>query len=293
VKTLSKTLGIASLLLFTAGVVLKYLGLPGAYNTQIVGMFLFSLGFAPMFLKIKLEEETRRAAKISHAFFLIATILMFVAAQLRILRLFGSTELTYIGLLAFMIYAVFFSQVQDGRKLKLRRDRQLAAIVFTDVEGYTRLMAMDEEKGLAVLDENRKIHKKWIAKYRGQWLKEMGDGNIIIFYTATEAVLCGMEMQRETRATGDYALRMGIHISEVLFTDNDAFGDGVNVASRLCGQAKGGEMVVSESVYQNVRNREKIRFEPMGPVELKNVDQPMHLFRVRDAEGSAAALAGV
>lgn len=280
VKTLSKFLGAISLVLFFAGFLFKRYHMPGAHTLQVVGLFVFALGFAPLFMKVKLAEETRREAKLSIVFFLIASVLMLLAAQLTILRIAGASELTYISLLSFMTYAIFFSQPQEGRKLKLRKDRQLAAIVFTDVEGYTRLMGMDEDKGLAVLDDNRKLHKKWIAKYRGQLLKEMGDGSIIIFYTATEAVLCGQEMQREVRAEGKYALRIGIHISEVLFTDTDAFGDGVNVASRLCGQAKGGEIVLSESVYQNIRNREDIRIESMGPVELKNVDQPLHLFRI-------------
>ncbi len=279
-KTLSKFLGAISLILFFLGFLFKRYHMTGAHLLQVVGLFVFALGFAPLFMKVKLAEETRRDAKLSIVFFLIASVLMLLAAQLTILRLAGASELTYISLLSFMTYAIFFSQPQEGRKLKLRKDRQLAAIVFTDVEGYTRLMGMDEEKGLAVLDENRKLHKKWIAKYRGQLLKEMGDGSIVIFYTATEAVLCGMEMQREVRAAGKFALRIGIHISEVLFTDTDAFGDGVNVASRLCGQAKGGEIVLSDSVYQNIRNREDIRIESMGLVELKNVDQPLHLFRI-------------
>jgi class 3 adenylate cyclase len=280
VKVLSKIVGVLSLLSFSTGVVFKYLEFPGAFNLQVLGLFIFSVGFAPMFLKVKLEEETRKAAKISHAFFLIATILMFVGAQFRILRLFAATEITYLGLLVFMVYAVFFSQPQEGRKLKRRKDRQLAAVVFTDVEGYTRLMGSDEENGLAVLDRNRELHKKWIPKFRGQLLKEMGDGNIVIFYTATEALLFGLELQGEVRAEGKYALRIGIHISEILFTDNDVFGDGVNVASRLCGQARGNEIVISDSVYQNVRNRENLKIEPLGAVELKNVDQPMALFRV-------------
>jgi class 3 adenylate cyclase len=280
VKTLSKILGVISLVLFFLGFVFKRYHMPGAHSLQVVGLFVFAFGFAPVFMKVKLTEETRREAKLSIVFFLIASVLMLLAAQLTILRLPWASELTYISLLSFMTYAIFFSQPQEGRKLKLRKDRQLAAVVFTDVEGYTRLMGGNEEKALAVLDENRKLHKKWIARYRGQLLKEMGDGSILIFYTATEAVLCGLEMQRETKAAGRYALRMGIHVSEVLFTDTDAFGDGVNVASRLCGQAKGGEVVLSESVYHNIRNREDIRIESMGLVELKNVDQPLHLFRI-------------
>lgn len=247
---------------------------------QVVGLFIFALGFAPLFLKIKLAEETRRDAKISYAFLLVSSVIMIVAAQLRLLEYSGVTALSYTSLLIFMIYVVFFSQPQEGRKLKIRKDRQLAAIVFTDIEGYTRLMGQDEDQGLLALEQNRKIHKKWLVRYRGELLKELGDGNILIFYTATEALLCCLEIQQETHRTATYKLRMGIHISEIVFTDTDAFGDGMNVASRITSQAKGGEIWFSESVYHNVRNRENIQIDTEGEITLKNVEQPLRLFSV-------------
>lgn len=188
--------------------------------------------------------------------------------------------LTYTSLAIFMTYVVFFSQPQEGRKLKIRKDRQLAAIVFTDIEGYTKLMGHDEDQGLLTLDQNRSIHKKWIARFRGQLLKELGDGNILIFYTVTEAVLCCLEIQKEVTQTVNTKLRIGIHISEIVFTDTDAFGDGMNIASRIAGKAKGGEIIVSESVYHNIRNRENIRIESVGDIELKNVAQPLRLYKI-------------
>lgn len=280
-KTLAKVLGVISLFLFFTGSIFKFYHISGAHNLQVLGLFAFSFGFSPLFMKVKLAEETRKDAKVSVAFFLFATVAILVAAQLKILELPGGDELVYFSLFAFMIYAVFYSQPQEGRKLKIRKDRQLAAVLVTDIVGYTKMMSENEEGGLANLEENRKVHKKWIARFRGHLLKEMGDGNIVIFYTATEAVLCGMEILQETKGKGRYALRMGIHISEIIFTDNDAFGDGVNVASRLSGQAQGGEMVVSESVYLNIRNRENIDIERLGPVELKNVDGALQLFRIK------------
>lgn len=280
-KTLSKLFGVISLVAFATGILFKFLGMPEAHNLQVLGLFVFSIGFAPIFLKVKLAEETRRAARISHAFFLIATVLMFLAAQFRILELFGGMELTYLGLLMFMVYAVFFSQPQEGRKLRIQKDRQLAAIVFTDIVGYTRMMGQDEDAGLEMLDLNRKIHKKWVVRFRGQVLKEMGDGTIAIFYTATEALLCGLEIQRETNQSGKYKLRMGIHISEIVFTDADAFGDGMNLASRISNQAKEGEIVISDTVFQNIRNRESVTAEPMGSIPLKNVEQPLPLYRIQ------------
>lgn len=269
------------MVLFATGWVLKYFRIYNADNLQVLGLFVFSLGFAPLFVKAKLSEETRKEAKVSHALFLIATMLMFVAAQFRILQLHGGFELTYIGLVMFMVYAVFFSQPQEGRKLKIRKDRQLAAIVFTDIAGYTALMGRDEDAGLLALEENRKIHKKWIPRFRGEMLKEVGDGTIVIFYTATEALLCGLEIQKETNTLGKHKLRMGIHISEIVFTDADAFGDGMNLASRISNEARDGEIVVSETVYQNIRNRESIHVESIGGIQLKNVEHPLNLFRIK------------
>lgn len=187
--------------------------------------------------------------------------------------------LTYTSLAIFMTYVVFFSQPQEGRKLKIRKDRQLAAIVFTDIEGYTKLMGHDEDQGLLTLDQNRSIHKKWIARFRGQLLKELGDGNILIFYTVTEAVLCCLEIQKEVTQTVNTKLRMGIHISEIVFTDTDAFGDGMNIASRIAGKAKGRNNCFRKRIH-NIRNRENIRIESVGDIELKNVAQPLRLYKI-------------
>ena len=139
--------------------------------------------------------------------------------------------------------------------MTIRKDRQLAAILFTDIVGYTSIMGKDENKALEFLEQNRHIQKKLIRKYRGKWLKEMGDGSIAIFYTASEAVLCAKEIQDEINAKTSIKLKMGIQISEVVFSDSDVFGDGVNVASRISECAGPGEICFSEAVYNNIRNR--------------------------------------
>lgn len=275
-----KILGGTSLGLLFFGFLLKEYSITGANSLQIFGLFIFVVGFSPLFLKNKLAEETRKGAKFSYAALLITSILMMMSAQFTILKLYGAHELTLFSLILFMIYIVFFSQPQEGRKLRIRKDRQLAAIVFTDIVGYTALMGKDEDKGLQILDQNRKIHKKWIARFRGNFLKEMGDGNIAIFYTATEALLCGLEIQKEVKTSFSFSLRMGIHISEIVFTDTDAFGDGMNIASRISNQAKSGEICFSDSVYNNIRNREDIAIELMGTIPLKNVEYDIPLYRI-------------
>src|SRR5215467_3575446 len=111
--------------------------------------------------------------------------------------------------------------------------RQLAAIMFTDIVGYTALMGEDEQKAFALLRKNRLLHKPVIEKYGGIWIKEIGDGILSTFATVTNAVLCARELQEACNEVDDLKLRIGIDQSEVVFEDNDVFGDGVNIASRL------------------------------------------------------------
>ncbi len=205
---------------------------------------------------------------------------MMAGTQLSMLHLPGASILNVTSLILFVVYIIFFSNPQEGRKLRLRKDRQLAAILFTDIAGYTKLMAANEDEGLRAMEANRKIHKKWIKKFRGKWLKELGDGVIVIFYTVTEATLCAIEIQKEIKQTQKFSLRMGIHASEIVFTDADAFGDGMNMASRISDQAAGGEICFSDFVFQNIRNREDIKVDVAGLVQLKNVEHPVQLYKI-------------
>jgi hypothetical protein len=100
--------------------------------------------------------------------------MLFLSAQFKVWELYGATELSYFSLVFFMVYIVFFSRSQDSRRLRIRKDRQLAAIMFTDIVGYTRMMGDDEDAALIALEENREVHKKWIARHRGRLLKEVG-----------------------------------------------------------------------------------------------------------------------
>lgn len=279
-RLLLKVFGILSILLFIVGVIFKFNRIYNADDIIVLGLMLFVIGFSPLFLKIKLAEEIRKDAKISYAAFFISSVLLLIAAQFKILELRGAGELSYFSLLFFMVYIVFFSRSQDSRKLRIRKDRQLAAIMFTDIVGYTRMMGDDEEAGLIALEQNREIHKKWINRYRGKLLKEVGDGIIAIFYTVTETVLCAVDIQKEVKNIKNFEVRIGIHISEIVFTDTDAFGDGVNIASRISNQAEAGEIYFSDGVYQNIRNREKLNIEKMDSRELRNVDQPIQLYKI-------------
>ena len=162
-------------------------------------------------------------------------------------------------------------------------DRRLAAIMFTDIVGYTALMGSDEDKAFKILRKNREIQRPIIKKYRGEWLKEMGDGILASFHTASDAVRCAGEIQRATKKEG-ISLRIGIHEGEVVFEDGDVLGDGVNVASRLEELAEEGSIYVSGSVYKDIKNKSGITAAFIEEKELKNVEEPVKVYSVKCEE---------
>ena len=141
----------------------------------------------------------------------------------------------------------------------MSQSRQLAAIMFTDIVGYTAMMGEDEQKAFELLRKNRQLQKPLIEKYNGAWIKEIGDGILSSFHTVSDAVMCAIEIQSACDNISDLKLRVGIHQSEVVFEDNDVFGDGVNIASRLQALAPIGGTRISESVYKNISNKKDIK----------------------------------
>jgi len=136
--------------------------------------------------------------------------------------------------------------------------RQLVAIMFTDIVGYTALMGDEEEKAFNLLDRNRKLQKPIIESYGGRWIKEIGDGMLATFSTVSDAVYCAAAIQQQCKNEPDLILRIGIHQGEVVFQDGDVFGDGVNIASRLESLAPSGGILVSEAVSRNIQNKHGI-----------------------------------
>ena len=114
---------------------------------------------------------------------------------------------------------------------------KLAAIMFTDIVGYTSLMGSDEKKAFDILRKNRRIHWRLIRKYKGRLLKEMGDGMLASFPSSIDAVKCGLAIQKAVQEL-EIPLRIGIHQGDVIFEKSDVLGDGVYIASRIQGIAK-------------------------------------------------------
>ena len=163
--------------------------------------------------------------------------------------------------------------------------RQLAAIMFTDIVGYTALMGEDEKAAFKLLEYNRNLHKSVVQEFNGKYLKEMGDGMLLSFDSASDAVLCARKIQEtylnEATAT---SLKIGIHVGEVVFTSEDVFGDGVNIASRIESLTPAGSIYLSESVYRNIENQKEIYTDFVGEKTLKNVKYPVKIYKIRMKE---------
>ena len=157
--------------------------------------------------------------------------------------------------------------------------RKHAAIMFTDIVGYTRLMGTDEEKAVDMLSRNRSIHQSSIEKFNGTLIKELGDGILASFSLASEAVRCGIEIQKECKEQG-IPIKIGIHEGEMIFSGSDVIGDGVNIASRLQEDAQEGCISISASVYSNIRNKPDIQTTLIGERIYKNVGERIKVYKV-------------
>jgi TolB-like protein/class 3 adenylate cyclase len=162
----------------------------------------------------------------------------------------------------------------------MSQSRQLAAIMFTDIVGYTALMGRDERKAFELLDKNRQIQKPIIEQFNGRWIKELGDGVMASFNTVSDAVNAAIKIQQTCNASKEFQLRIGIHLGEVVFENDDVFGDGVNIASRIEAIANPGSVFISESVYHNVQNKKEIQTKFVKEEILKNVKEPVRIYEV-------------
>ncbi|RLD80540.1 MAG: adenylate/guanylate cyclase domain-containing protein, partial [Bacteroidetes bacterium] len=152
--------------------------------------------------------------------------------------------------------------------------------MFTDIAGYTTMMGDDDSKAFSLLKINRKLHKKWLDRYNGKWLKEMGDGVLASFTSVSDAIYCAGAIQKEALDIPDLNLRIGIHLGEVICEVGDVFGDGVNIASRIESQADAGSIYVSDTVYRNLTNKKGVAAEFVKEEVLKNVKHPVKIYKV-------------
>ena len=144
--------------------------------------------------------------------------------------------------------------------------------MFTDIVGYTALMGKDSEKALELVRQSKEIQKPLVEQHNGKWLKEMGDGAMAKFSTALDAVNCAIEIQRSSRADFEADIRIGIHLGDITIENDDIYGDGVNIASRLESIADPGGIYISDAIEKSIRGQLSLQAKYLGEVKLKNVD---------------------
>ena len=178
--------------------------------------------------------------------------------------------------------------------------RRLAAIMFTDMVGYTSLGQKNEELSLALVEEQRGLIRPILARHSGKEIKTIGDAFLVEFANALDAVRCAYDIQRASReynlsqpAMSRIRLRVGLHLGDVQESNGDILGDAVNVASRIEPLAEDGGVSLSRQVYDHVRGKVELSFSSLGQKALKNVELPLEVYKmVMPWERPGTALAG-
>src|ERR1700678_1857936 len=195
-----------------------------------------------------------------------------------------------------LLWAQPISSIQGAVLPDERAERRLAAVLAADVAGYSRLMGRDEERTLANLKSFRKtLVDPAIASHRGRIVKTTGDGMLVEFASAVDAVTCAVAVQEkmaeQTAAGPRIQFRIGINIGDIIVDDEDIFGDGVNVAARVENECEPGGVCLSGSAFEQVRGKTGFAFDDLGERSLKNIDRPVRLYAARSAASSPASSA--
>jgi class 3 adenylate cyclase len=171
-------------------------------------------------------------------------------------------------------------------------ERKLVAILAADVEGYSRMMEIDEEGTLSTLSAHRSITDELIGQHGGRIFNTAGDSVLAEFASVFAAVDCAVDIQRELTVANHplddakrLKFRIGINVGDVMVKDGDIFGDGVNIAARLEGLAEPGGICISRGVRDHIRHKLPHHFEDLGEQAVKNIAQPIRCFRVVPREG--------
>jgi adenylate cyclase len=155
----------------------------------------------------------------------------------------------------------------------------LAAILAADVVGYSALMGADEARALAVIRLLREdLFEPEVARWRGAVVKRLGDGWLVEFPSAVDAVRCALAVQDRMAEVDDVELRIGVHIGDIVHDGDDIYGDGVNIAARLEAAGAAGHVLISDDVRRQISGRVDAAFHEIGPVALKNIAEPVRVW---------------
>ncbi|WP_299272192.1 adenylate/guanylate cyclase domain-containing protein [uncultured Psychroserpens sp.] len=162
----------------------------------------------------------------------------------------------------------------------MSQQRLLAAIMFTDIEDYTALMQRDEKEALNIRDRHRSTFEMTTDAFHGKIIQYFGDGTLSIFTSSVEAVKCAIELQKAFLEDPKIPVRIGIHVGDIIYSDEDIIGDAVNVASRVESCAVAGSVLISDKVHDQIRSHQDIDAQFLDAYELKNVDGAMPIFAI-------------
>jgi adenylate cyclase len=158
--------------------------------------------------------------------------------------------------------------------------RILAAIMFTDIVGYTAMMQENETRAKTLRDKHRSVLENETLMHRGKILQYYGDGTLSIFGSAIEAVKCAVDIQKELNKEPKIPLRIGIHLGDIVYEDSGVYGDGVNVTARIQSLSVPGGVLISEKVYDEIKNQDNLNCISLGEFDLKNVKRPLEIYAV-------------
>ena len=161
----------------------------------------------------------------------------------------------------------------------MSQHRQLSAILFTDIEGYTSLMQQSEQKAIMLKDRHRQVIQQEHKEFNGRVIQFTGDGTISTFKSLVEAVKCALCMQQQFRLQEPHVpVRMGLHIGDIIFNDQDIFGDGVNIASRIESLGVAGSILISDKANEELHNHPSLTTVSVGMYQFKNVKRAVEVF---------------
>ena len=155
--------------------------------------------------------------------------------------------------------------------------RRLVAIMFADIVGYTRLMQEDEVAAKEMRDRHRRILHDSLSEHGGEVIQYYGDGTLSIFSSSIDAVTCAVGIQRASLGSPPIPLRIGIHSGDIIVDHEGAYGDGVNVASRVESLGTAGAVLISDKVHDDIKNQPEFKARSLGEFEFKNVKRPIQV----------------
>ncbi|MBT8219013.1 MAG: hypothetical protein KJP00_04280 [Bacteroidia bacterium] len=156
--------------------------------------------------------------------------------------------------------------------------RKLAAILFADIQGYTAMMQSDEGSTMNRLRHYQSVLKQEVAAYSGEIIKNYGDGSLCLFSSVLDAVKCAKSLQEIFRSEPVIPLRIGLHLGDVMYEENDVYGDALNITARIESMGTAGSVLMSKNIHNKVKNQANLQFASLGSFDFKNVEEPIEVF---------------